>query len=379
MSNVISFRHLLHQIPEIAFKEYKTSETIRNFLRTEGVFSDRDFFPTSVSGVLDSGSSGPVILLRADIDALPLSDLGHKEWCSKHEGMSHSCGHDGHSAILAGTLIWLNKNKSEWNGKVRYLFQPAEENIGGGKELIKEGFLDSGPWPDRVYALHGWPGLEEGIISAKPGAQMAAADHFKLTLTGKGGHGAMPHMCKDPIISAARLVEAMQSVISRKTSPLKAAVLTIGSISAGTTGNIIPESAAMEGTVRYFDTELKDFFPLQIEKAIKGICLMDDLQYELDYRAEYIPLINNSRAVESGRKAAEKAGLKFTVPEEPSMAAEDFSFFTKEIKGAFFWLGLGKDCPSLHSPDFDFNDNVIEKGISFFRSLISSGKQNSST
>jgi amidohydrolase len=251
------------------------------------------------------------------------------------------------------------------------VFQPAEEEGLGGKLLVSRGVLRDKPKADAAFALHGWPDFPEGTVISRPGVLMASADRFTIKVAGEGAHGAMPHLSADPVVVSSDIIQGLQTIVSRRVPPGDAAVITVGSIHGGIAGNAIPDHVFMEGTVRYLKDEIKDVIKKHMRRVIEGCCSPAGATWDFEYEEGYIPLVNDPVMVDLGRRIAEKyLGKKSWIEADaPTMGAEDFAFFLDEVPGAFFWLGLGKDSPQLHSPVFDFNDKVIEKGVTFLTGL----------
>ena len=371
LPEIKEIRHHIHQTPEIGLKEYKTAEYIRSKLQK----LDLDIFPpfleTDVVAFLNKNKTEKNITLRADIDALPLEEKTDVPYKSQIDGMMHACGHDGHTAMLIGAAIILSKLKERLNGSVRFIFQPGEEVVAGGKKLIEANALKN-PAPDFSFALHGWNGISEGTFSSREGAFTSAADCFKIIIKGKGGHGASPEEAIDPILTIAKVIDALNHIVSRRISALDSAVISVCSLHSGKNSNIIPDSAMLEGTTRYFDPEIGKIIPDLIEQTVKGVCDSMGADYEFVYETPYIPMIIDKKALEFGKQNiinifGEDKWLDMKAPE---MGAEDFAYFLKEAPGAMFKLGLGENYTALHNPHFDFNDNVLKKGILFFVTIV---------
>ncbi len=365
IAEVTGIRHHLHRMPEIMFKEYKTAEFIRDYLGKLDVEIQKPYIETDTVAVIRGGKPGKTILLRADIDALPVEEETGVSYCSETGGMSHSCGHDGHIAVLLGAAKILSSVRKEIRGNVKLVFQPAEEEGGGGKILAAEGLLRDEPAVDEVYALHGWPGVEEGYIESCPGAIMAAVDNFDIEIKGKGGHAAMPNLSVDPVVMASQAVLAFQNIASRYIDPVDRIVLSVCALHGGQQYNVIPDSVKLQGTVRYFRKELKDEIQRLMENILEGVTSAAGGSFSFDYHPNYIPLINDSRCVNHlGETVSKYLGSdKWSSDAAITFGAEDFSFYTDKKPGAFYRLGLGSDYPSLHNCRFDFNDRAIKNGI----------------
>ncbi len=378
LPEITEIRRALHRIPETKLEERETSKRIRELVSDANIELLEPYIGTDVVGLLwgtktdarrDAADRTPRasinVTLRADIDALPIEESSGKSWRSEHDGRAHSCGHDGHIAILIGTLKVLDRLTDLFDGSVRFVFQPAEEEAGGGKMMVDKGLLDADPKPSAVYALHGWPGIATGTIAAIPGPAMAAQDRFRITVKGKGGHGAVPHRTIDPIVTSAQIINGLQTIVSRSMEPVAAGVVSVCTIHGGTTGNVIPDQVTMEGTTRYFDKKIQSLIRSRMKEVIHGICASAGASYSFDYNEGYIPLVNNPEKV-SFLKEVVKAylGEKAWMSNLPQvMGAEDFAFYLDKVPGVFLRLGLGEHSPSLHSAEFDFNDRAIEAGI----------------
>ena len=367
--HIVRIRHTLHQNPEIALKEHKTSELIRKTLKSTNVRLLKPFLETDVVAILQGKKQGKNITLRADIDALPIQEKTNLSYGSKKDGFMHACGHDGHAAMLMGAALVLSKFKDAFHGSVRFVFQPGEEIVAAGKDLVERGALQD-PEPAAVIALHAWPGMREGMIASKPGVLMAAADFFKIEIMGKGAHGSHPEDSIDPILTAARVVESLQSVVSRNVSALDPVVISVCRISGGTNSNVIPDRVEMEGTVRYLKPELGKNIPALIKRAVKGVCDSMGASYEISYASPYIPTMNDPAIVDLGRSIAKRVlGPSGWIElKDPSMGGEDFAYYILNYPGAMFRIGMGKESPSLHNSKFDFNDHALRNGILFLAS-----------
>jgi hippurate hydrolase len=368
-------RHELHRLPETGFAERRTAEKLRARLETAGVRLQPPYLETDVTGLLSgraqaSAPSG-CVLLRADIDALPLQERRERPWKSQVPGCAHACGHDGHMAMLAAAAEVLGGLADRFAGSVRFVFQPGEEEMGGGLRLIERGLLEAEPRPAAAFALHGWPGLPEGRLAASPGAAMAAADGFTIVVRGRGGHGARPHLAIDPILAAAQVVTSLQGIVSRNVDPLQAAVISVCLIRGGSTTNVIPEEARLEGTVRYFEADLKHLLRTRMEEVVRGVCDAAGAEHEFAYHEGYIPLVNDPARVRFARDTVRGWLGQEAWCEGPArqMTAEDFAFYLQKVPGALLLLGLGEGWPALHSPEFDFNDRCLEAGITTLAAL----------
>lgn len=366
LPDIVSIRHTIHQNPELALEEYDTAALIRKTLESTGMRLLEPFLETDVVAILEGKGAGRNVTLRADIDALPLQEKTGLPYQSKREGLMHACGHDGHTATLIGSALVLSELKDQLGGSVRFVFQPGEEVVAAGKDLVSKGALRD-PEPDAVFALHALSGIPEGSIASRPGVLLAAADFFKITVQGKGAHGSSPEASIDPILIAARIVEALQTIASRRVSALDSAVVSVCRICGGTNSNIIPSSVELEGTTRYLDPETGKKIPGYMEQIIKGVCESMGASYEFSYTSTYIPTINNHNIVALGKKVTEDVlgASSWIELNSPSMAAEDFAYYIRDYPGAMFRLGMGKESATLHNPHFDFNDSALKNGILF--------------
>jgi len=366
LPKIVRIRQAIHQNPELALQEHVTSALIRATLGSAGVRTLKPFLRTDVVAMMTGRGEGRNVTLRADTDALPLQEKTGLPYQSNRDGIMHACGHDGHTAAVLGAALVLNGLKDHFDGSVRFVFQPGEEVMAAGRDLVEKGALLD-PTPSAVLALHAWSGLPEGAIASKPGIMMAAADFFQVTILGKGAHGSMPEVSIDPILGAARVVEALQSVASRRVSALEPVVISVCRVCGGTNSNIIPDTAELEGTTRYLDPETGKEIPALMEQAIRGACDTIGASYEFSYAKKYIPTINDEEVVAVGRKVTQKVlgPASWIELDRPAMGGEDFSFYITEYPGAMFRLGMGEASPALHTPRFDFNDNALKPAVMF--------------
>jgi amidohydrolase len=366
LPEIAGIRQRLHQHPELALRENRTSALVRDTLETLGLRPRAPLLGTDVIALLEGAQPGPNVTLRADMDALPLQEQTGLPYQSQCAGLMHACGHDGHTAMLLGAAMVLCRLQTELRGSVRFVFQPGEEIVAAGRDLVAKGALLD-PTPAAVFALHAWPGLPVGAICSRPGPILAAAEFFRIVIRGKGAHGSRPEDSVDPILTAARVVEALQSVVSRHISPLEAAVLSICRVSAGTNANIIPDTAELEGTTRYLNPAVGSRLPILIERLVKGVCDAMGAGYELHYSASYIPTLNDAGIVALGRRVTETLldGAAWIDMKDPAMGGEDFAYYIRDYPGAMFLLGMGETCAPLHSQRFDFNDTALRQGIAF--------------
>ncbi len=361
---VRTLRRRLHRIPEAGFKEEKTSRFVARFLKDLGLEVETGVARCGVVGHLKCADSGKTLLIRADMDGLPVTEETGLAFASTHRGMMHACGHDGHMSMVLVTARILKDLASRMKGHVKFVFQPAEEGPGGALSMIEEGVMEN-PRVDYSLGCHVWPHIPEGCIGIRPGPLMAAMDRFDLTVLGKGGHGAMPHLSVDTIDVAAQIVNALQRVVSRQTDPTRPAVLSVGTFHAGSAFNVIPKEAVLTGTTRTFDRDLWQRFPDRMEKVIGGVCDSMGASYQLKYVKGFPPVINDEEMSARVRRSAEAVvGKDRVVVPEPTMGGEDMAYFLERSKGCYFFLGVGrKNGASLHHGRFDFNENVLPLGV----------------
>ncbi|UQG60836.1 M20 family metallopeptidase [Marinobacter sp. M3C] len=373
LEEIKQWRKLIHSQPELGFNELKTSAFIIQKLESFGIDVHKGLGGTGVVGTLKNGE-GPTIGLRADIDALPIEEKNNIEHKSTHANCMHACGHDGHTSIMLGVAKYLSENKN-FSGTVHFIFQPAEEVLGGAKKMIDDGLFEKFPM-DEVYGLHNWPGLTLGEIAVNNGPMMASFDTFEITLTGKGTHAAMPHLGADPIAAGAALITNIQSIISRRISPLKPGVISVTQMNSGDTTNVIPDHAILKGTVRSFDMDVRQSMQDMLTEMVTTLPPLYGVTGKIDYHIRYPVTTNNHDAYQAIKDAAVRAlgADKVNTAVEPSMASEDFSFMSQKVKGAYFWLGVDGQAPSkpLHNARYDFNDNAIEVGVKVWVSLVES-------
>jgi amidohydrolase len=368
---LLEWRRHLHRFPELGFQEYQTADFIAQTLTNLGIDHQTGLAKTGVVALVDSGKPGPVLAIRADMDALPITEANSIEYRSQNNGKMHACGHDGHVAIALGTAQYLSQNLGTWRGQVKFIFQPAEESPGGAQPLIEAGVLKN-PDVEAIVGLHIWNNLPVGTVGICGGPLMAAVECFQCTLLGKGGHGAMPHQTVDAVVLGSQIVTALQSIVARNVNPLDAAVITVGEFHAGTALNVIADSARLRGTVRYFDPKFAGYFGDRLEALIQGICQSQGAAYEFNYWQLYPPVVNHKAiALRLHTIALEVLGSPEAIVSDcQTMGGEDMSFFLAQIPGCYFFLGsanpqLGLDFPH-HHPQFNFDEAVLPLGVELF-------------
>jgi amidohydrolase len=360
---IVKTRRDLHLIPEPAYTEKKTSTYITEYLKKEGLDLRTGIAKYGLVGMMDTGRPGPTLMIRSDMDALPITEETGLEFSSTHDGAMHACGHDGHMAMVLGAVTTLNKIRDKLNGVIKFLFQPAEEGPGGAKPMIEEGVMEN-PTVDYSVGCHLWPAIAEGTIGVKPGPLMAAMDRFDIKIIGRGGHGAMPHLCLDALEVGTQVINSLQRIVSRQIDPLQPSVVTVGSFHAGSAFNIIPGEAEMCGTTRTFDHDIWNSWQDRIDKIVRGVCESMGASYELKYVQGYPPLLNEESMAQVVQRCAETVVGKENVFEpEQTMGGEDMAFYLEKSKGCFFFIGVGrKGCAPLHNSKFAFNEDVLLLG-----------------
>jgi hippurate hydrolase len=373
---LIALRRDLHANPEIGFQEVRTSGIVAGALEALGVEVHRGVGKTGVVGVIrgQRHDSGLSIGLRADMDALPIKEEGDVSYCSTVPGLMHACGHDGHTTVLLGTAKYLMQNRA-FNGTAVLIFQPAEEGLGGAKAMVDDGLFERFPC-DSIYALHNWPALPAGTIGINPGPMMAASDRWEVTVEGRGGHGAHPYQTIDPIVVAAHIVTALQTIVSRNVHPVESAVISLGHIQAGspTAPSVIPSRAHLVGTVRTFSDTVQKLVESRMRALIASVAEAFGATAELKYHRSYPATINSAQQANFlADVATDLFGAENVVRDLiPSMGSEDFSYMLQKRPGAYFRLGQGgaEQGRFLHNAKFDFNDEVIPVGSALFAALV---------
>ena len=372
---MVSWRQHLHQFPEIAYEEAMTSDFVAAKLESFGIEVHRGLGKTGVVGVIHGHDSdddvSPAIGLRADMDALPMEEQTNLAYASRHPNRMHACGHDGHTTMLLGAAEYLARHR-QFKGRVYCIFQPAEEGgNAGARSMINDGLFDRFPM-DSVWGMHNWPGLATGQALAHIGSAMAGADIFILSIEGAGGHAAMPHQTKDPVVAAGMITVALQTLVSRQLDPLDQAVVSLTKLEAGSAFNVIPNIATIGGTLRTMKASTREYFLKQIETVAKTAAKVTGCEVSMEIRPGYPPTINHeadalfARGVISDVLGPDGLDTELT----PAMGAEDFSYMLQEKDGAYIWLGAGKESANLHSPLFDFNDELLPIGASLWVRIV---------
>ncbi len=384
LDEVVSIRHDLHKNPELSFQEERTSKVVQRELDRLGIAYEAGkaggtgvvaFIPST-----EADADTPSVALRADMDALPITEQTGLSYSSTRDGVMHACGHDGHTSILLGAARVLSTLETRPNN-VTLVFQPAEESGGGGQRFCAEGMLEGsagggiGPRVGRIFGLHGWPSLKLGTARTKPGPLMASTDEFIITVKGKGGHAARPHLARDPIVAASAIVMGLQTIVSRSTSPVDSLVCTIGRIEGGTVDNVIPEAVELEGTTRALTPEMRKLAEERVREISESVARAHGCTVEIRWNVGY-PVVRNDRAMVekffdlAGRVLGED---NVSLAEAPVMGGEDFAYYAEHVPACFFFLGLcpkgDGSYPEIHTPRFDFNDKAIPLGIELMTRL----------
>jgi len=377
-----AIRRDIHAHPELKFEENRTAEIVSSALRGFGIDEiHTGLGKTGVVGILRGRPGSKMLGLRADMDALPMTELNAFEHKSQYAGKMHACGHDGHTATLLAAAKIMSADR-DFAGSVAFIFQPAEEGGGGAKAMIADGLFERFPC-DAVFAIHNWPGLRVGEFGLNPGAMMASSNEFEITVCGKGAHAAMPHLGVDPVLIASHLIQAFQSLVSRETKPIDATVVSVTQINAGEATNVIPDTCVMKGTVRTFSAQALDTIERGMARICKQLPLAFNAHADFSFLRNYPPTINHAKeAMLAADVAAEIVGESMVQRHvEPTMGAEDFAYMLQEKPGAYIFLGNGDTSGphrsaghglgpcTLHNPSYDFNDDLIPIGATFWQLL----------
>jgi amidohydrolase len=362
-----ALRREFHRIPEVGFQEFKTAALVESKLRRLGLEPTTGVAGTGVVALIEGERPGKTLLLRADIDGLPLEERTELPFRSEHPNAMHACGHDSHIAMLLGAAKVLLSRRSELAGNVKLVFQPAEEGPGGAEPMIQAGVLKD-PTVDAAIGCHIWNNLPVGQVGVREGPVMASSDEIEIEILGHGGHGAMPHDTADPIVAAGQLLNALQTIVSRSVSPLDPAVVTIATVHGGYKHNIIPDKVRLTGTVRTFSEELRRGMPSHLERVVQGVCAATGTRGTLQYNAKYPPTVNDPGMTALVREAAVAAlGEDAVVHPEQSMGGEDMSFFLREVPGCYFFVGSrnpAKGCVHPHhSAEFNLDEDALPLGV----------------
>ena len=362
-----SWRHYFHEHPELAYKEINTSKKVVELLKEFNVDNiETGIGGTGVVAVIENGS-GKTLGLRADMDALPIREENNKSYCSKNTGIMHACGHDGHTTMLLGAAKYLSESR-KFKGKVVLIFQPAEEGFAGAKAMIDDGLFKKYP-VDEIYGMHNMPNLKSGMLAVEEGPRLAAADNFEIEIIGKGAHGAMPSNSIDPILCGSAIVQNLQHIVSRNSNPKETLVITVASFHSGNANNVIPKTAKLNGTIRYYNDEIGKMVRKRFYEVVNNTCQTFGAKPEISFKKGYPATVNHKKQSLFAYNVAKKvSGKNSSNNQTPMMGSEDFSYFLKQVPGAFAWIGNGKSA-SLHNPKYDFDDNILCTGASFLATL----------
>ena len=377
-AGIASVRRDIHAHPELCFKEERTADVVAAKLTEWGIPIHRGMGTTGVVGIVKNGSSTRAVGLRADMDALPMQEFNSFAHASKHAGKMHACGHDGHTAMLLAAAQHLATNR-DFDGTVYLIFQPAEEGGGGAREMISDGLFEKFPM-EAVFGMHNWPGSQVGKFAVSPGPVMASSNVFKIIIRGKGGHAALPHLGLDPVPVACQMVQAFQTIVSRNKKPIDAGVVSVTMIHAGEATNVIPDSCELQGTVRTFTLEVLDLIERRMQEIAEHTAAAFGLSCEFSFTRNYPPTINAAPEAEFARQVmAGIVGADNVVVQEPTMGSEDFAYMLLAKPGAYCFIangdgshremGHGAGPCMLHNPSYDFNDDLIPLGATYWVEL----------
>jgi amidohydrolase len=372
-AEITTIRRDLHAHPELCFKEQRTSDVIAKALTDWGIPIHRGLGTTGVVGIVKNGNSPRALGLRADIDALPMTEHNQFPHASRHPGQMHACGHDGHTAMLLAAAKYLSRHR-HFDGTVYLVFQPAEEGGGGAREMIKDGLFEKFPM-EAIFGAHNWPGMPAGSFAMAPGGVFASSNEFKITLRGKGSHGAMPHLGVDPVPAAAQMILAFQTIITRNRRPIDPGVISVTMVHAGEATNVVPQSCELQGTVRTFSLDVLDMIEQRMREVVEHTAAAFGCTADFGFKRNYPPTVNHGPETEFLRRTlSEMVGPQQVQVFEPTMGAEDFSFFLQKVPGCYFVIGNGDGAHrhgghglgpcTLHNPSYDFNDELIPIGAS---------------
>jgi amidohydrolase len=384
-AGIAAIRQQIHANPELCFAEIQTADLVAEKLKEWGIPMHRGMGTTGVVGIIKNGTSDRAIGLRADMDALPMQEYNTFAHASKNAGKMHACGHDGHTAMLLAAAQHFAKHRN-FDGTVYLIFQPAEEGGGGAREMIKDGLFEKFPM-EAVYGMHNWPGMAVGKFAVSSGPVMASSNEFKIVIHGKGGHAALPHDGVDPIQAACQIVQAFQTIISRNKKPIEAGVISVTMIHGGEATNVIPDSVEIQGTVRTFTVELIDLIEKRMREIAEHTSAAFGATCDFEFDRNYPPTINSATEANFAAKVmTEIVGASNVLPQEPTMGAEDFSYMLQAKPGAYCFIangegdhraiGHGGGPCMLHNPSYDFNDDLIPLGATYWVRLAEEALKN---
>ncbi len=380
-ASIAAVRRDIHAHPELCFEEVRTADIVAAKLAEWGIPMHRGLGKTGVVGIVhgrDGGASGRAVGLRADMDALPITEFNTFSHASTHPGKMHACGHDGHTAMLLGAAQHFAKHR-DFDGTVYLIFQPAEEGGGGARVMIEDGLFTQFPM-EAVFGMHNWPGMRAGQFAVSPGPVMASSNEFRIVIRGKGSHAAMPHMGIDPVPVACQMVQAFQNIISRNKKPVDAGVISVTMIHTGEATNVVPDSCELQGTVRTFTLEVLDMIEQRMKQVAEHTCAAHEATCEFEFHRNYPPTVNAPDEAAFARRVMEGiVGAEHVSPQEPTMGAEDFAFMLQARPGAYCFIGNGEGTHremghgggpcTLHNPSYDFNDDLLPLGATYWVEL----------
>lgn len=375
-TEIQQIRRDIHAHPELCFEEHRTADVVAQKLQEWGIPLIRGLGETGVVGIIKNGNSKRAIGLRADMDALPMQEINTFAHTSQHQGKMHACGHDGHTAMLLGAAHYLSQHKN-FDGTVYLIFQPAEEGGGGARRMIEDGLFEQCPM-DAIFGMHNWPGAAAGTFGVTPGPMMASSNEFEVIVKGKGAHAAQPHKGIDPIIAAIQIAQSWQTIVSRNASPLESVVLSVTQIHSGSATNVIPDEASLIGTVRGFSNAMIDLVESRMKTIAEHVAAAFDAQVDFEFKRNYPPLVNHAKetafAAEVMRSIVGVEQVDTQV--EPTMGAEDFAYFLQAKPGCYVFIGNGDGMHreighglgpcNLHNPSYDFNDDLLPIGATYW-------------
>lgn len=371
---LIEIRRTIHMRPELGFEEVETSKLVAHWLEKFGLEVKTGIAKTGVVGLLRGAKPGKTIAIRADMDALPIEEANEVPYRSQIKGKMHACGHDAHTTILLGVARFYSALRDQIKGNIKWIFQPAEEGGGGGKVMTEEGVLEN-PQVDAIFGAHVYPDLSIGQVGIHEREGLAATDRFIIKLLGKGGHGAYPHLCKDPILAAGHMITQIHSIVSRNVPPLDSAVITIGKISGGTAFNIIPDEVELIGTVRSLTPQVREILKNRLEEEVQGIARSFGVDYQFTFNYGYPALINDPAMSRLVANVCTRAiGQENVIYVKPSMGGEDFAYYLQKVPGAFFRLGCRNEqkgiVQTFHNANFNIDEDVLPFGVEVFVRII---------
>ncbi len=372
---IAAIRRDIHAHPELCFEEVRTAGVVARQLEAWGIPVHRGLGTTGLVGIVKNGTSSRAVGLRADMDALPMQEFNTFAHASRHKGKMHACGHDGHTAMLLAAAQHFAKHRN-FDGTVYLIFQPAEEGGGGAREMIADGLFEKFPM-EAVFGMHNWPGGEVGKFAVSPGPVMASSNEFRITIRGRGSHAALPHDGVDPVPIACQMVQAFQTIISRNKKPIDAGVISVTMIHAGEATNVVPDSCELQGTVRTFTLEVLDLIEHRMKQVAEHVCAAHDATCEFEFARNYPPTINSVDEAGFARQVmADIVGAENVLVQEPTMGAEDFAYMLQAKPGAYCFIangdgshremGHGEGPCMLHNPSYDFNDDLIPLGATYW-------------